>query len=191
LGCKHEFPSLAKRVMYEKLGLSQIGADLDYDLGQLIDPVSSRYRCFRVVKVAPLADASEAYDSRRDQYHSSRILVLLERHIEKLPVNRVLGVASFDLYVPSMNFVFGEARMPGNVGVISTWRLRPQSHHQEDLFGHRVIKEAVHEIGHMVGLKHCSDTTCVMHFSERLADTDLKSSNLCSNCQSQLMVEVE
>ena len=177
--------------MYEKLGLSQIGAELDYDLDQLIDPISSRYKWFRVIKVAPLADASEAYDSRRDQYHSSRVLVLLEKSIEKLRVNRVLGVASFDLYVPNMNFVFGEARMPGNVGVISTWRLKPQSNHQVGLFSDRVIKEAVHEIGHMVGLKHCPNASCVMHFSERLADTDLKSPNLCNNCQTQLMVQVE
>jgi archaemetzincin len=191
LGSRHEFQSRAKRAMYEKLGLSQIGAELDYDLDQLIDPISSRYKWFRVIKVAPLADTSEAYDSRRDQYHSSRVLVLLERHIEKLRVNRVLGVASFDLYVPNMNFVFGEARMPGNVGVISTWRLKPQSNHQVGLFRNRVIKEAVHEIGHMIGLKHCPDATCVMHFSERLADTDLKSPNLCNNCQTQLMVQVE
>jgi archaemetzincin len=191
LGSRHEFQSRAKRAMYEKLGLSQIGAELDYDLDQLIDPISSRYKWFRVIKVAPLADTSEAYDSRRDQYHSSRVLVLLEKSIEKLRVNRVLGVASFDLYVPNMNFVFGEARMPGNVGVISTWRLKPQSKHQVDLFSDRVIKEAVHEIGHMIGLKHCPDASCVMHFSERLADTDLKSPNLCNNCQTQLMVQVE
>jgi archaemetzincin len=177
--------------MYENLGLSQIGAELDYDLNQLIDPISTRYKWFKVITVARLPDVSESYDSRRNQYHSSRILVLLERHIGKLPVDRLLGVASLDLYVPNMNFVFGEARLPGRVGVISTWRLEPQSRQQDDLFRDRVVKEAVHEIGHMVGLKHCSDNTCVMHFSERLADTDLKSPNLCNNCQSQLMVEVE
>lgn len=177
--------------MYEKLGLSQIGAQLDCDLSQLVNPISAMYKRFRVSKVAPLADASEAFDPRRDQYHSSRLLVLLERHIEKLTVDRLLGVASFDLYVPTMNFVFGEARLPGRVGVISTWRLRPRLHHQNDLFRDRVIKEAVHEIGHMVGLKHCYDKRCVMHFSERLADTDLKSANLCNSCQSQLMIEVE
>jgi archaemetzincin len=177
--------------MYEKLGLSQVGTDLDYDLDRLIEPIATRYTWFKVTIVAQLTDASATYDARRNQYDSSRILVLLEKHIEKLSLDRLLGVTSFDLYVPGMNFVFGEARLPGRVGAISTCRLKPRSRDQDGLFHDRVVKEAVHEIGHMLGLKHCPDATCVMHFSERLEDTDLKSSNLCKNCESQLMLEVE
>jgi archaemetzincin len=177
--------------MSENLGLMQIGRELDCDLNGLIDPISARCSQMRVSIVAPLADPTEAHDSRRNQYHSTRILALLERQIQTLPVDKLLGVASFDLYVPSMNFVFGEARLPGRVGVISTCRLKPQSRHEAGIFHDRVVKEAVHEIGHMIGLKHCSDAACVMHFSERLADTDLKSASLCRNCQSQLRVKVE
>lgn len=169
----------------------QIGRELDYDLNRLIDPISARYPWMKVSIVAPLSDPREAHDSRRNQFHSTRILTLLERRIQTLPVDKLLGVASFDLYVPSMNFVFGEARLPGRVGVISTCRLRPQSPHETGMFHDRVIKEAVHEIGHMIGLKHCSDASCVMHFSERLADTDLKSASPCKNCRSQLMVKIE
>jgi len=177
--------------MSENLGLIQIGRELDYDLNWLIDPISARYWWMKLGIVAPLTDAAEAYDSRRNQYHSTRILALLEKRIQTLPVDKLLGVASFDLYVPSMNFVFGEARLPGRVGLISTCRLKPQSRDDTSLFHDRVVKEAVHEIGHMIGLKHCSDAGCVMHFSERLADTDLKSASLCRNCQSQLRVNVE
>jgi archaemetzincin len=191
LGFRHEFPSRAKHTMFEKLGLSPIGVELHYDIDQLVGPISTRYKRFKVIRAAHLADVSEAYDPRRRQYHSSRMLVLLEGHIGKLGVDRLLGVASFDLYAPGMNFVFGEARLPGRVGVISTCRLKTQSRNQDNLFRDRVIKEAVHEIGHMVGLQHCSDARCVMHFSERLVDTDLKSSNLCSNCQSKLMIQIE
>jgi archaemetzincin len=191
LGFRHKFPSRAKHTMSEELGLSPVGVELDYDIDQLVDPISTKYKWFKVIRTGRLADVSEAYDPRRNQYHSSRMLVLLEGHIEKLGVDRLLGVASFDLYVPGMNFVFGEARLPGGVGVISTCRLKTHSRNKNDLFQDRVVKEAVHEIGHMVGLQHCSDVTCVMHFSERLADTDLKSSNLCNNCQSKLMIEIE
>jgi len=35
----------------------------------------------------------------------------------------------------------------------------------------RVIKEAVHELGHAFGLTHCENSKCVMHFSNSLQDT--------------------
>jgi archaemetzincin len=150
-----------------------------------------RYPWFRVEKADSAVNPDEAYDSHRNQYHSTLLLGLLEKRIEGLRVRRLLGVAEFDLYVPGMNFVFGEARCPGRVGVISTYRLRPPSSDLFDLYQERVVKEAVHEIGHMLGLRHCSDELCVMHFSERLLDTDRKQAELCRNCESKLrMLEV-
>jgi archaemetzincin len=92
-----------------------------------------------------------------------------------------LGVTSFDLYVPGMNFVFGEARCPGNVAVISTARLKPKARNSR-LFKERVVKEATHEVGHMLGLRHCDDVFCVMHFSERIDDTDEKHWAFCESC---------
>jgi len=133
----------------------------------------------------PLPDPSEAYDSFRGQYHSTRLLVLLEEHLRTQAVNRLLGVAALDLYVPGMNFVFGEARCPGQVAVISTKRLKPTPRN-EHLFRERVLKEAVHEIGHTLGLKHCSDPSCVMHFSEHIGDTDKKSATFCEDCESSM-----
>jgi archaemetzincin len=170
--------------MCETLGLVQVGAALDYSLDELKESLGSRFRGLRVEKTAPLADVREAYYPQRNQHHSTRILTLLEKHPEPLHADRLLGVASFDLFVPGMNFVFGEARLPGRVGIISTQRLKPQSSDEHDLFRNRVIKEAVHEIGHMLGLRHCSDLVCVMHFSEQIHDTDEKHIEFCKSCQS-------
>jgi archaemetzincin len=105
--------------------------------------------------------------------------------LRKVPVDRLLGVTAFDLFVPGMNFVFGEARCPGPVAVVSTNRLRPSPKNTR-LFRERVIKEAVHEIGHTHGLKHCLDPLCVMYFSENIADTDRKKTDFCGECRSAL-----
>ncbi len=180
-----------KSATSENLGLIQIGEKCDCDLNDLMDPIAVRYSWIKLSIVAPLADHQEAYDFRRNQYHSTRILALLERQIQTLRIDRLLGVANFDLYVPDMNFVFGEARLPGRVGVISTRRLKSRSGDNPDLFQIRVAKEAIHEIGHMIGLKHCSKTSCVMHFSQGISDTDLKSLDLCENCQSHLRVTID
>lgn len=170
----------------ELLGLIQLGAGLDLPLDALRSPISARFPNLDVGVANPLGDPTEAYDSRRDQYHSTRILALLEGYIRATDFDRLLGVASFDMYVPEMNFVFGEARMPGRVGVISTHRLLPKETDQTGLLQDRVVKEAVHEIGHMMGLRHCNRASCVMHFSESLIDTDIKSSDLCHDCKLQL-----
>jgi archaemetzincin len=109
----------------------------------------------------------------------------LEKQLQSIEANRILGVTSFDLFVPGMNFVFGEARCPGNVAVISTARLKPKAGNSR-LFKERVVKEATHEVGHMLGLRHCDDVLCVMHFSERIEDTDEKKWAFCESCLTSL-----
>ncbi|HIC98260.1 MAG TPA: matrixin family metalloprotease, partial [Pyrodictiaceae archaeon] len=41
----------------------------------------------------------------------------------------------------------------------------------KELFKLRALKEAMHEIGHVLGLLHCTDKRCVMHFSNSIIDT--------------------
>jgi archaemetzincin len=122
-----------------------------------------------------------ALNPDRRQYRSTAILHLLERDTAG-GRNVVLGVIDEDLYVPELNFVFGEADTVAGTAVISLIRLRQEfSGLRPDnaLFLLRAVKEAVHEIGHTVGFGHCPDPRCVMHFSNSLADTDRKGPGFC------------
>ena len=130
----------------------------------------------------------EAYNPRRGQYLSSAILRTLE---ERLPPDalRALGVADVDLYVPQLNFVFGEAQLGGRVAVISVARLQLEFYGLEPnpmLARERMLKEAVHELGHTFGLRHCRNERCVMHFSNSLLDTDRKGDDFCPRCRRML-----
>lgn len=170
----------------ELIGLIPLGDDLGYSLDLLKESIESRFPHFRIETTSPFPNVDEAYYPERKQYHSTRILAMLEKQAECLLFAKVLGVADFDLFVPGMNFVFGEARFPGRVGVISTHRLKPQSPTEILLFHDRVTKEAVHEIGHMLGCGHCNHPKCVMYFSEEISDTDRKLARFCENCEAWL-----
>jgi archaemetzincin len=66
----------------------------------------------------------------------------------------VLGVTACDLYVPVLTFVFGEAQLDGNCAVVSVARLKEEAYgmpRREDLLRERLVKEAVHELGHTSG----------------------------------------
>jgi archaemetzincin len=101
----------------------------------------------------------------------------------------VLGVIDQDLYVPELNFVFGEADRDARTAVISITRLRQEYYGQgpdRGRFLARAVKEAVHELGHVVGFGHCPDRRCIMHFSNSLADTDQKGPGFCGRCRGRL-----
>jgi archaemetzincin len=101
----------------------------------------------------------------------------------------ILGVTGVDLSVPGLNFVFGLADPRSQVAVISLARLYPEFYGQPrnpQLFKERAIKEAVHEIGHILGLGHCPDPSCIMFFSNTLADTDRKGPGFCAPCKSNI-----
>jgi archaemetzincin len=178
--------------MSESLGITQLGPTLDYPTEKLQEKLTPKFPHYEVKTLPPMSTPAMAYDSLRRQYHSTRVLALLEEYAQTVQTDHVLGVASFDLYVPGMNFVFGEARCPGGAAVISTYRLRAKRLVDSDLLESRVLKEAVHEIGHMMGLRHCTEPSCVMYFSERLADTDRKVDDFCSECEGRMKwLEVE
>ena len=128
-----------------------------------------------------------AFDPKRRQYHSTKILEWLKN----IPVmdTRILGIIDLDLYVPELNFVFGEADVAHGVCVISLVRLRQEFYglpKNENLFLERALKEAVHELGHTYRLSHCRDPKCIMHFSNSLQDTDIKGPDFCPRCKLKL-----
>ena len=129
-----------------------------------------------------------AYNEGRGQYHSTAILKGLEA---RLPGDalRLLAIADVDLYVPQLNFVFGEAAVDGRVCVISLYRLHLEFYGRPPdrrLFTERAVKEAIHELGHTFGLRHCRNPRCVMYFSNSIADTDRKSAEFCDECAEKL-----
>ncbi|MGH9522853.1 MAG: archaemetzincin family Zn-dependent metalloprotease [Terriglobales bacterium] len=133
-------------------------------------------------------DVDFALHAERQQYHSTEILGRM-KSLHGPHTWRMLGITDLDLYIPILTFVFGEAEMGGRVAIVSTQRLRQEFYGlpaDEEAFHERVLKEALHELGHTLDLRHCDDYRCAMAASHAVEWIDLKGANLCSACMEKI-----
>ena len=169
-----------------KITLKPLGNIADEIMEELRDRVGGIFHCPTEIK-AGFSDLVQAYNPQRKQYFSSKLLASLKKSQRD---ERVVGIADVDLYVPRLNFVFGEADIVSGTAIVSLCRLRQEYYGlapDEALFLERATKEIVHELGHTFGLGHCPNNKCVMHFSNSLADTDVKEVSFCSSCRPKII----
>ena len=157
-------------------------------LSLLDDLAASLARMFRVschVRDRDEIDAGFAHDAVRNQYHATSLLRRI-RDLEPDEDVRAIGITRLDLFVPILTFVFGEAELGGRCAIVSLQRLDERFYGlpaRASLLRDRLAKEAVHELGHTLGLRHCDDWRCVMTSSHSVDRLDVKSTNFCPTCQ--------
>lgn len=114
----------------------------------------------------------EGYNSKWDQYNAD---ILLSYLLKIKKTETALWVIEKDLYCKNMNFIFGYA-MYHKGAVLSIYRL---------INIELIEKEAKHEVGHILGLQHCSNR-CVMQFSNSLWEAKMKPLYLCEKCKRKI-----
>lgn len=133
-------------------------------------------------------DLEQYYDGARTQYNSTRILLRVRELCGAPgvhPGTKMLAVVPFDLFIPILTYVFGEAEVGGSAAVVSYYRLAPERYGlppDRTLMEKRFLKEAVHELGHAHALIHCPSQACVMHSSSYVEEIDLKGVRFCPEC---------
>lgn len=141
----------------------------------------------------PPREFPDTFDVSRNQYYSTGIIANLLKQFSGHD-GKVLGVTSGDLFVPVLTYVFGEAQLDGTIAVVSTCRLDERLYGfpaNKELFDRRVLKEAVHELGHTFGLVHCLEWECVMRSSTAVEEIDTKSHQFCPACRERLSVQTK
>ncbi len=170
-----------------KIGILRIGQVDSYVISRIQENLNIIFpRTTGTLLTETLSIPEEAFNKTRQQYSSNSLLSKVHSYAEKEEaLNRVLGIVDVDIFVPELNFVFGEAECPGKAALISLWRLKPEFYGKTsnmELFIQRSTKEAIHELGHTLGLRHCSNPFCDMYFSNSIFETDRKQSLFCSKC---------
>jgi len=93
--------------------------------------------------------------------------------------NIKLVITDYDIYHPGYNFLFGLAMPQRSKAIVSIYRLRSDDYCLEL---ERLIKETLHELGHILELGHCETMGCVMNFSNTVWEVDEKNAKFCRKC---------
>lgn len=145
-------------------------------------PELTRHTGFRVFVDHLHCDVSSHYTKERGQFNAATLLgALEEQHGEAL----LLVLTAVDIYLPIFTFVFGAAHLGGSCAIVSSHRLEPTYYGlppDTRRYRDRMLKECIHEVGHLCGLRHCPDYSCVMHSSTSADELDVKGSAYCPDC---------
>ncbi len=116
---------------------------------------------------------------------------LMNRIVRAMPEedSLVLALTDYDLYKTSARFVFSDADEQQRIAAVSIHRLRREYYGEEpdlNALFQRTLKECVHELGHVLGLKHCFNARCAMYYSNSIFETDNKMSHFCEVCDKRI-----
>ena len=127
-------------------------------------------------------DLNPYFDPERGQYDAVKMI----QHFEHNASSKILICTTVDIYIPIFTFVFGLAKLNGNTAIISSHRLMNKYYglpDDKELLLARLLKEALHELGHTTGLRHCQQYNCVMASSSTAEEIDVKTNKFCSTCE--------
>ncbi len=97
----------------------------------------------------------------------------------------LIAFTNYDLYPePTWAFVFGQASLDKRVGVWSLYQFADPitGKYDEERLLERTIKIAMHEVGHMFSMKHCTKYECLMSGTNHLLETDRRPLDNCPEC---------
>lgn len=141
----------------------------------------------QIIKVERIFSFEDFYDFNRAQYDASKILKAFE--LKNNHETKQLILTSLDLFIPIFTYVFGLAKLNGHNAIVSSCRLKNEYYGlpgKESILFPRIVKEIVHEFGHLKGLRHCSNYNCVMASSTSIDELDVKSTKFCNLCSPKI-----
>ncbi|MCO6474255.1 MAG: archaemetzincin family Zn-dependent metalloprotease [Melioribacteraceae bacterium] len=172
----------------ELLTLSKVEFDYEEELTAIQSKLNSilgvRVKLNKIREI----DLEAFYSYDRGQFNAAKIIEAISGECE----NYHVLLTSVDLFIPIFTYVFGLAKLNGKCAVVSTHRLDNEFYGLPENINQlrdRIVKEVVHELGHLLGLQHCPNYYCVMASSTSVDELDLKGNNYCPDCKTQIVLK--
>lgn len=206
-------PMIMRAIIIFVLGLLSIGCSEDRVLNvglqpydhfdkRMIDTISiaiKRTYGFNVVILTAKGIPPEAFvNTKSPRYRADKLIRILKRE-KPDTLDYIIGLTDKDISFtkkdqygnikkPESKYsdwgIFGLGYRPGPSCVISTFRL---SDNNESKFIDRIKKVSLHELGHNLGLDHCTSQHCLMRdAAETIKTIDLVKIRLCDKCKEKL-----
>ena len=201
LSIKHIYPSHLGIIFIGKISTS-ILTKLDFYINKIFNSFFYEISFIGEVEIPPIM-----YESGIRKEHNllnqdlkkvilqptNKLYYIVKNQMKAHNFNIGLGLTNLPIYSSndeSILFLFGESNIKHRCALVSTHNLIPHFSEESGYnleIGNRIIKEAIHEIGHIIiGLEHCLTTDCVMRFSKNIEEIDNKSLILCKKCKTRL-----
>jgi archaemetzincin len=147
---------------------------------------------FYGTKSLPVVKASlpeDAYNAAWNRYSADSLLLQLNR-LKPPKADFIQGLTDKDIFTPTEKSpywgIFGLGSFSYPSSVVSTFRLHA-GNCSEETFKERLIKVALHELGHNLGLTHCPTPNCMMESAEgTIVTVDNEKISVCDKCKKQL-----
>ena len=136
-------------------------------------------------RVGARPDVAIPHLTGRDQVDADRLLERLEQ-LDGPPGRVVVGLTKQDIGHPIFTHFFGRARHFGAAVLVSAARLVPTFYGlPEDaaVAVRRTVLEVLHELGHVAGLGHCEDWSCLMRYAATVDGIDNRGEGFCADCK--------
>ncbi|MEP6465697.1 MAG: matrixin family metalloprotease [Parafilimonas sp.] len=197
-GCRKEAMfSLSKNNSNKIVAILPLSISDENELLSIKDQISNYFHV-RVIILQQQTMPQDFESNYEDMYSADLILSFLSK-IANDSIVEVIGLTHKDIYVtdelkikvngnykklPHQKDVFGLGYIYGNACIISDYRLTSQN---EDLLNNRIRKVVFHEIGHNLGLEHCSNDSCLMSESNgNITVLNKPGGDFCENCKRKL-----
>ena len=165
---------------------------------QVRDAISQVYS-FRCIGFSPIEMPEECFVKIKSPRYRADKLIRILKQSKPDSVDYVVGITNFDISTTKKGVtdsthkyfdwgIFGLGYRPGPSCVVSTYRL---SHANPSVVSERFKKVCVHEVGHNLGLRHCtSGLPCVMADAvEKISTVDNAPLALCDVCQEKIGIK--
>ena len=194
---KNAIISLKNTNQNKIIALQPLGEYNEQQLASVLNEISKFFNT-RVI-ILPSVQIPETFRSINEEKYSADSLVSFLSKFKNDTIVEVVGLTHNDIYTIrehqirlnnelsvfyELRGIFGLGYMSGNSSVISDYRLMSND---KALLNNRLRKVIIHEIGHNLGLPHCSDDLCLMSEANgNIATLNKVGGDYCIHCKRKL-----